>query len=411
MPRLLRMASLLFLAGCTAGAGGSIPMATATLGPFDVVLAVSGELEAVRSVTVSTPELGRSAKVTFIVEDGTRVKEGDVLVEFDRSELLAELEDEESKLEVATTKISQNEAQFQVRIADLADALDRARLDLERARMRVTDSEAIPRLEREGARLDVAEAELALARANKALEAARLQGEAELELLRIEARRAGARVQEARERLSRTTIKAPSEGLVIKQEIWNGGKRGAVQAGDTVWRGTQLLELPDLSAMQVEAWVHEVDAGRVAVGQPVEVRLDAFPDPPHQGQVERLADLAVEREDGGPAKYLRTTISLPEVLPVMKPGMTVRAEIQVEHLEAVLSIPLEAVRYEGLTTLVDRRAGAGWEATEISLGPANDTHVVVQAGIEAGDEVALVDPRKWAEGNGGPVASRGDAAP
>ena len=144
----------LWLLACVSSSD-EIPTHTVALDDFEHVLSIPGELKAVRSSTISAPDLSGSLKVTSIIDEGTRVSEGDILVEFDTSELEKDLENAQSKLEVAQTKIEQKQAQFEVRIGDLKNAVTRAELNLQRAEMRLTESETVPRVERESALIDV----------------------------------------------------------------------------------------------------------------------------------------------------------------------------------------------------------------------------------------------------------------
>ena len=395
------------LSGCS-GDDATLPTAEVERGEFRVTLAIPGELEAVSSVSITAPNLHVSTKVTKIVEDGARVKEGDVLVEFETAELETRLEDEQSKYKVATTKIDQKNAQLAVQMADQDDAVVRSELDLERAKMRVTDSETVPRVERESAKLDVQGATIAVDRARKAAESARLQGEAELELLVIEASRAEANVKEAQDFLEKAVIIAPADGIVTKKEIWHGGKESTVEEGDTVWRGSQLLELPDLSEMQVIGWVHELDAGLVAVDQGATVIIDAHPDPTHEATIQKLAELAVKRRPDSKVKHLKVTVKLKEATSVMKPGMTTRVEILVEAIADVLFIPQEAIFHDEDVTFVYERGLTGWKRTSVELGRTNDTHVVVTAGLEEGATVALSDPELREAGKRDPAAIAGE---
>ena len=331
-----------------------------------------------------------------------------MVVEFDRNELVDDLEQAEAKLEVAQTKIGQQRTQLDVRMADLQNNVTKAELSLERAGMRVTDSETVPLVDRESARIDVKEAKLALDSSKATLEQERLKAQAELQLLQLEVQQEEMKVARARTRLGQATVKAPAEGLVILPVVWKGGSEGRVQAGDTVWRGSTIMLLPDLSSMQVVSWVHEVDAGDVKVDQPVSIVIDAHPEPAWPGKVSKVADLAVKRDGNAVVKHVQVVASLPDTNPVMKPGMTVRAEILVDHLDEALSIPQEAVFVREDRTFVYRKGFGGFDVVDVELGLRNDTHVVVTGGLEVGDEVALVDPEQFEAGEALPAARTDD---
>jgi len=381
----------LWLLACVSSSD-EIPTHTVALDDFEHVLSIPGELKAVRSSTISAPDLSGSLKVTSIIDEGTRVSEGDILVEFDTSELEKDLENAQSKLEVAQTKIEQKQAQFEVRIGDLKNAVTRAELNLQRAEMRLTESETVPRVERESALIDVEQYTLEVDRSQASLESARLEGEAEIQLLRLEADQAASRVERKRDELGRCTITAEGDGLVILPEIWKGGSRGKVTAGDSIWSGSAIITLPDMSEMEVEAWVHEVDAGLVAAEMPVAIVIDAYPDPPFEGTISRIADLAVQRERGSEVKHLKVSIALAETSDIMKPGMTVRSEVLIEKLPEVLSVPLEGIFSDGEEQYVFTRGLGDWKRTTVTTGKSNDTHIIIESGLKVGDVLSLIDP-------------------
>ncbi|MES2642078.1 MAG: efflux RND transporter periplasmic adaptor subunit [Myxococcota bacterium] len=386
------LALVALLAACAGGATDSVPTAEVTRGTLSVVLGVPGELEAVKSENVSAPNIRGGLKITTLAEEGTRVKAGGLLVEFDPTDLVKELEGAVSRLRIAQTKIAQKQAQQTVKFASARGDVVKAGLDKERAELRVTDSETVPRVERESARLDVEESGLAVGRSEAALKSTELEAAAELELLRLEEAEAQAKVDQIERQLGKLVVRAGGDGIVLLTEEWRGGKRGKASVGDSVWPGNSIMELPDLSAMRVEAWVHEVDATQVAVGQPVSVVVDARPEAPLLGTVERVSDLAVKRNEESEVKHLEVTIALPPTDAALKPGMTVRAEIQVAAVADVLLVPREAVFYDASEAIVYRSGLAGWKRVPVKLGRTNDSHVVVTEGLEPGDRVALVDP-------------------
>ncbi|MFZ5480027.1 MAG: efflux RND transporter periplasmic adaptor subunit [Myxococcota bacterium] len=383
---------LLLLFACQPGGAGEVPSAAAERGELRVTVSVPGELEAVKSRFVSAPNVKGTLKVVTLAEEGRHVKQGDVLVEFDRTDLEKERESAQSRLEIAQTKIAQKRAQLAVSLATAQNAVTDAELALRRAQLRVTESETVPRVERESARLDVEQYTLAVARTEANLESTRLAGEAELELLRIDEREASSKLAQIVSQLDQLTVRAPSDGLVVLTESWRAGKHGKVTVGDNLWPGNPILQLPDLAEMKVVAWVHEVDAGLVKAGQPAKVVVDAQPEPARTGVVERVADLAVKRRDDSDVKHVEVTLRLDAQDPTLKPGMTVRAELLVDAVPDVVSVPREAIFHDGTKSYVMRSALGGWRRADIEVGAANDTRVAVTSGLDAGEVVALADP-------------------
>jgi len=79
---------------------------------------------------------------------------------------------------------------------------------------------------------------------------------------------------------------------VIYSKIWKGNKTGKIQIGDTPWRGQSLIELPDLSEIEVETTVNEVDISKIAIGMKVNIILDAFREKIYTGEITTISRLA-----------------------------------------------------------------------------------------------------------------------
>ncbi len=149
--------------------------------------------------------------------------------------------------------------------------------------------------------------------------------------------------------------------------------------------------------MQVEAYVHEVDTPRIEAGQQARVTLDAYPDAPVEGTVDKVADLAVARGEDE-VKYLEIQVALSESRPEMKPGMTVRVDLLLASVPKARSVPIEAVFHDDEGAWVHVAERGGWARRAVETGIENDTHVIVSSGVEPGDRIALVDPAAWAAG-------------
>lgn len=388
------------------GTDGSVPSSEATQGEFEVRLSVHGELDAKNSERIVTPDFNSRPEIGWIIDEGTQVKKGDKLVVFDTAEMEKQLETAETGLRLARTKIAQESAKLQLKLADARGEIQKAEMDLELARMRRTDSDTVPLVEREQAKVSETKAAMAIDAAKANLETVELESRAETQLQQLDVDRNAREVEELREQLQNAELKAPTDGIaLLHTKTWDNTKW---KVGNRPWSGAKLLKLPDLNTMEVVAWVHEVDTPQIAKGQAAIVTMDAHPDAPVTGTIEKVADLAVARGEDE-VKYLEVKVALDASTPEMKPGMTVRVDLLLASHPDKIFVPIESVFKEEAQAFVYTTSLGGWSSQTVELGPENDTHVVVESGLEAGTLVALVNPTTWGEDAKRPVAS--DATP
>jgi multidrug efflux pump subunit AcrA (membrane-fusion protein) len=149
------------------------------------------------------------------------------------------------------------------------------------------------------------------------------------------------------------------------------------------------MEIPDLNTILVEAYVPEVDIGKVKPGQHVEVSVDALPGRSFPGTVKSVGTLVRTKAWDVPNKVLEVRISLERVDPAtMRPSMTIRARIETAAYSGVLAIPLSAVRMVSGSAVVRARAGAQWRDRSVELGESNGAEVIVRHGLQPGDRIA-----------------------
>lgn len=375
------------------GTDGSIPTALVTEGTFESWLSVHGELDAESSAQIVTPTFDVRPEIAWIVEEGTKIVEGDRLVAFDTAEMERSLEAAEAELDLARTKIAQESSRLQLELANAQSTITKTELDLQMAQMRITDSETVPLVEREQARVAEAKASMANEAAHAELRSVKLKSRAEVQLQQLTVDKSERVVAELREQLDAAVLFAPTSGIAILEPRWDGMKW---KVGEKPWAGVPLIKLPELGTMQVEAYVHEIDTPRIEVGQRARVTLDAYPNAPVAGVVSKVADLAVARGEDE-VKYLEILVTLAESRPEMKPGMTARVDLLLASVPGASAVPLEAVFRDGEDAWIHVAKRGGWSRHPIETGIENDTHVIVSSGVEPGARIALVDPSAWAE--------------
>ncbi len=208
-----------------------------------------------------------------------------------------------------------------------------------------------------------------------------------------------ARRAEIEQDLKNCTITAPHAGMVVhytseQSRYSSGSQQGVIAQGEPVREGQRLMQIPDLSHMEVWTQIHEAVLAHVHGGERVTVHVHAFPDLVLHGRVKYVSVVPSSREWWwADIKVYPAKIALDEPPVALKPGMTAEVTIEAERpLQHVLAVPAEAV----LTPVKLCGLGKCYVTTpdgpqlrELTLGMNNTTMVEVKAGLEEGEEVVL----------------------
>ena len=397
--------------GWIAGPSPTVPLLEIASDPFRVRVTAEGNLSAVTSTPLTAPMKPQMPfTLSWLVEEGAVVAEGEVVARFDASQLEKDREDGLSDQRISDHRIGSAETSREVNEGKLERDADVAERELDVAQeFQSSDHELYSKIEIIESQIDT---ELARTRSEHARESRSIQSElsqAEIDLLAIERRKADIKVEQAAEGLAALEVRAPHGGIVMLERDWRGNP---VRVGDTVWPGRPLARIPDLTEMQAEVYVLEADAGDLEAGQQATVWLEAHPGEPHAASVEKIDPMAGRRNRRVPVQYFRTVLALEETdTEVMKPGARVRAEITIADLDEAITVPRQAVCAVDGASVVYRWTRRGFEPVEVELGPAALGRVVIASGLEPGDRIALRDPTASEEDDGGDHGATGPSIP
>ena len=184
-------------------------------------------------------------------------------------------------------------------------------------------------------------------------------------------------------------VLAPTSGTVILIEIEEG--EIATSGALSYTSGTTLMTIADLSVMQIRAGVNEVDVGKIAKGQDVTIDVDAYPNAKFHGAISHVAPAARNVEG---VKIFDIEIDIADADERLKPGMTANIEIQGDHKEDVLTIPIEAAFRKNGDYVVYVFDGSEDEPVErvVETGISNIGALEIVSGLEEGEVVALYNP-------------------
>ena len=369
----------------------TVPTLIVKRGPLGRFVRAEGVLKAVEATPVQVPGNDVSLKVGWMIEDGTAVKAGDVVVRLDPSQTVKRLADGRAERATADRRGEKDQAESGALVANLGRDAAQARRERTTAEtFQSRDPELFSRHEIIEADIDVG---LATKKEHHAVSSRReRQGLAKTsgQLIALDGRKAQLKIDRAERELAALELKAPHDGIVV---LKRNGRGDLPQVGQVVWSGQTLAEIPDLTKLEAEIWVLEADAGGLAPGRPATVSLEAHSGAPLAATVKSVDALARPRLRNVPIQYFGAVLSLSSTDPGrMKPGERVAATLDLGGEKDALVVPRHAIFERAGKTVVYRRAHGEFTPVPVTLGTAALGRVAIATGLSEGDVIALVDP-------------------
>jgi len=198
----------------------------------------------------------------------------------------------------------------------------------------------------------------------------------------IEATRAA--LKEAQVKLSYATITAPISGVIAMV---------FTQEGETVAAGLNaptFVTVIDLERLQVDAYVDEVDIGRIQTGQECTFTVDAFPDREFHGNVVAIYPNAVIQEN---VVNYDVVVEITDPYDgLLRPEMTANVAIFLEERKQVLAVPVRAVKREHGKKIVYILEKTGPEPRLVKTGWKDGQWIEIAAGLKEGETVLRENP-------------------
>ena len=260
-------------------------IATTKVRQGDVVVRsyTRGELRAVRSATLTAPNLFGTVQVTRLAPLGAFAREKDLVVEFDDSEVNSRLEEKQLEIEQIDEQLKKAQADLAMRSNQDQVELLSARYAVRRAELEVQRNELLSNIDAKKNQLNLEEAKRRLKQLESDVKSRQEQAQAELAVLRERKNKSQLELNRERARLSQVKLLAPISGLVAMRQnrtgfMFPGMQVPDIREGDQVQPGIPVADILDLSEMEIVAKVGELDRANLKEGQEATLRLDALPE-------------------------------------------------------------------------------------------------------------------------------------
>jgi HlyD family secretion protein len=384
--------------GVGRGSAPDLPTADVRKGEFVDALEIRGDIKPLRSVVMAAPMQAGELQIVKLAKSGTKVKAGDVVVEFDGSNLRRTMQEKESELKQADAEIEQATAQSHITQEQNATELMRAQYNIQRAKLEVQKGDTVSRIENERAKLALADAEQKLKELDAKIKSDEASLQADLSNRRRKREKALFDFNRAQRGLQNLQLKAPVDGMVnVMPNYRSGGPFGGGEVefreGDRAWPGASVVELPDLSSIHLQARLDETDRGRLTVGEEAVIRIEAIPGREFKAKVQRISVLArADFSSWPPTRLFDLGLVLIDVDPQIRPGMSAVARIPTDRVPDVVLVPSESIFQRDGYPIVYRLDGTMFEERRIEVSRRGRELAIITSGVEPGDKVATRRP-------------------
>jgi HlyD family secretion protein len=342
----------------------------------------TGKVEPIIKVEVKSKASGIVKKL--LVDYGDRVKRDQLLVQLDKQEIEAQVEQSRAALQAAEANLASSKADW-----------ERAKVDAE--------GPDVPLLKRAYDRaVSMAEdgvvSQSALDDADKAYKmGVNKQNVSKAQVMVLQGKIAQSQAQIAQsranltqleEQLSYTDVKSPMDGIVLSRDVEMGDAVSSILVLGS--SATLVMTLGDTSQVYVKGKVDESDIGRVYLGQPARIKVESFKDKTFNGVVTKISPMGVEKDN---VTTFEVRVSINNPGGELKAEMTANAEIILEEHKNVLQIPEGAILYDkdkkASVEVPEPKAKDGKTKVAVNIGISNGAKTEVLSGLKENQEVVL----------------------
>jgi biotin carboxyl carrier protein len=386
-----------------------VPTGRVKRGDLDMKVFVTGELKASHSEMLTAPPIGGGAlQITHLLHTGSVVKKGDLVIDFDPSEQRFKLDQNRSELMQAEQEITKAKADAAVVAAQDKVALLKARFDVRRAELEVQKNELVSTIDARKNELALEGAQRVLAELEQDVKSRTASNQATISLAEEKRNKSKLAMEQAQGNIDKMRVVAPMDGLVALEKnegegfFFSGMSLPEYREGDQVEAGRTVGQVIDPNAMELVAKVGELERNRIREGQSADIQLDALPGTMFHGTVKTVAGNNARRFwDEDTSTKFEVAITLSSTDPRMRPGLTAHVSINSDPRKNVLYVARQALFLKDNKRVVYVRSGGNFDPHEVKIQAENESRAAIE-GIEAGTEIALVDPtapRKAARSN------------
>jgi len=377
---------LVILVAVAATRGGSkidpSKLAKVEKGDLAKSVVATGKIQAITQVEVKSKASGIVKKL--LVDYGDQVKQGQILVELDKEEIQARVNQQRASLEAAEAAAHAAAADLQHAKVD-AEGPDVPMLKraYERAQQMAKDGVvSVSALDDAQKNYEMAVNKQQLGKANEVV------AEAKLRQAQAQVSQSRALLAQTEEEYRNSTIVSPIDGTILSRDVEVGDAVSSILVLGS--SATLIMTLGDTHEVYVKGKVDESDIAKVYMGQAARIKVESYKDRVFNGKVTKISPMGVEKDN---VTTFEVRVSIDNAKGELKSMMTANAEILLEEHKGILMVPEGSLIYDkdrkASVEVPDPTAKDGKKKIAVVVGISNGSKTELLSGLKEGQQVIL----------------------
>jgi HlyD family secretion protein len=371
-------------------------------GCFTEIINANGTIRAVNTITLVAPRVrAQSMTVTYLAEDGSHVKAGDIVCVLDAADLTRQHEEITSRIEQTSLDLNKLMIEYDVKISLLESQLEEMEIRMALNSLDSIQQQFAPPVSQSLFALELEKASVEKMKLQTKYNAEKQIFEADRRRLESVIRSTQNDLERIADQINSLTLTAPIDGMVMHTEvptmfflssIGSGSIGGKIRVNTNVWSNMTLLQIPDLSEMEVRVEVPEVEYRRILPGQKVNIIVDALDYLKTTGEVKRKTLAGRTPDQQSAVKMYEIIVSVDSLHNLLIPGLNASCRIVVNQVADTVVIPTLAIFEKDSLNIVYVAEGKRYRAVPVETGLSNSTSTIVISGLKGNEKIALVEP-------------------
>jgi HlyD family secretion protein len=357
-----------------------------------------GTVEAVNNSIIATPRIWSGLQVAHLAKEGAIVKKGDTVCILDAPELMQTFEKYKTDLEKIETSKDSLEANQAMQLSMLEAQVETNKAQMEISMLDSVQLKFAPAVKQKLINLEMEKVKIEKRKLEKKLASQKKITSSEIAQMGSRIAMQNNQIQMFQSQINSLYIVSPSDGLVIHAEMpllyGPGGSSigGKIEEGSKVFSSMPLLQIPDISKMQVSVEVSEAEYKRINSDQKVEIKISSVSNLETTGKVVRKSLATKNKDEKSQIKSYEVIISVDSCDSRMNPGLGASCRIIIDEVKDTLVVPSAAIFTRDSTKIVYVAKDHKFIPVQIETGKSNSSESIVSKGLKGNEIIALMEP-------------------